>query len=478
MLYSQKVDFCSGDLLRSGSALFARTQASIFFTTPGHLYKIKKKSKGLQSGTGFAAQSSASSGSQQKTWRRKLMRMPVRSPAIPPLAVAAAAIWLWGAGSAWAGGASDAGTLQSFLTSVCGSLSIPTASCPQLPTVTQGVLEIAGLAYARPESIRAAALIPPGSVYAGNSPPIPANPVVPVVLPVTPLAFSNLTLTPLAFITTSTYQGHAAPAKGHATPTQLYDPDADSFFSAVTTFGSVQGAPQPQMLNLFYDDLARSNHAFTNGQIVAEFSLPLVVYNSNACAANPLGCTERPVMTTLEIKSCANGRADCFMANATGDFLGNLTRQTRLAADVGVNFAFVFGPSPISTHPHAIFEVQVPLVVTAANDPVYFSFSSPQDLIIGSPTFSPEDVGFTPTKVGILPPNASIGIAPYPAPMTVPNATTANYGFCANLPDNSNGPGAHLHPAVAAFLAVATDGETLVSTPLGESSMPTLQCPF
>jgi hypothetical protein len=394
------------------------------------------------------------------------MLKPIFFLKIPRLIGAAAAIWLCGAGSASAGdGGADAGTIQTFLNSVCGALNI--ASCPQLPTVSQGVLEVAELAYARPEAIRRSQNIPPGSVFAGNPPPIPAAPVVPVVLPVTSLAFSNLALTPLAFISASTHAGFAM-------PTQLYDPAADTFFSAVTIFGTVQGVPQPQVLNLFYDDLSRSNRAFTNGQLAALFSLPLVVLNRDG--------TERPVMTELSITSCANGPASCFIASAIGDFLGNGTQQTQNGGDIGVNFALVFGASPTSKDSHAIFEIQVPLVVTNANDPVYFSFTSPQANIIGSVTFSVDDVGFTPTKAGILPSGASIGIAPYPAPTTTvpipPGPATSTFGFCANLPDNSNGPHARLHPAVATFLGIATDGETLASTPLGASSMPTLQCPF
>src|SRR5437016_6082407 len=119
---------------------------------------------------------------------------------MPRLVMTVSAVWLCCcAGSAQAGdGGADAGTIQSFLNTICGSFGI--TSCPQLPTVTQGTLEIAGLGYARPETIRRSQNVPPGSVFASNPPPIPGNPVVPVVLPVTPPAFSNLALTPLAFI--------------------------------------------------------------------------------------------------------------------------------------------------------------------------------------------------------------------------------------------------------------------------------------
>jgi hypothetical protein len=390
----------------------------------------------------------------------------VRSLKIFVLVGAAIATWLCGAGSASAGdGGADVGTIQTFLDSICADFGI--SPCLKLPTVSQGVLEVAGLVYARPESIRRSQNIPPGSVFASNPPPVPSNPPVPLMLPVTPLAFANLALTPLAFISAST-------RPELPTPTQLYDPDVDSLFSAVTTYGKVQGVPQPQVLNLFYDDLARTDVAFTNGQTIAIFSLPLVVLNPDA--------SERPVLTKLTIKSCATGSARCLLGAVTGDFLGNGTNQTRSAADIGVSFALVFGALPTLTHSHAIFEVQIPLVVTSVNDPVYFSFTSPQSNIIGSPTFGPDDTGFTPAKAGILPANASIGIAPYPAPTTTvmipPGPTTSTFGFCADLPDNSNGPHARLHPAVATFLAVATDGATLVSSPTGGSSMPSLQCPF
>lgn len=398
--------------------------------------------------------------------------MSMRSPTILPLAVAAVALWLCAA-PAWAGdGGEDAGTIQTFLNSACGFLGM--TSCPQLPTISQGVLEVAGLAYARPEAIRRANNIPPGNVSAGNPPPVPANPVVPVMLPVTPTAFSNLALTPLAFVGTPAGRGPAA-------PTLLSNRHADSLFSAVTTYGLVGSGPgtaQPQVLNLFYEDLDRANPAFTTGQTVALFSFPLVVLNSDG--------SERPVPTMLAVISCANGAAGCFLASATGDFLGKGKPQTRSAADIGLDFALVFGRSPSSGHAHAIFEWQVPLVVTALNDPVYFSFSSPQVGIIGNVTFAADDTGFTPTMAGILPAGASIGIAPYAAPATgfvipsplPPPPQLSTFGFCADLPDDSPGPHARLFSAVAAFLQIATDGETLIASPLGTSTNPTLQCPF
>ena len=402
------------------------------------------------------------------------MRVQVRFSMTFSLCAAVAAAWLCGAGSACAGGGGeDAGNIQTFLDQVCSSFGI--APCPQLPTITQGVLEVAGLGYARPEAIRRSQSIPPGSVFASNPPPVPAKPVVPVVLPLTPLAFSNLALTPLAFISPSEDENHndaGSKSQGYAPATQLYDPAANNFFYAVTTYGLTQ---QPETLILFYDDLSRDNKVFSTGQRVADISLPLVVYDSTIGA-------EIEVMTILEVRATCTGGPSCLTAYAIADFSRFGTKkcsslaaaQSCTAADLGINFALVFGPSPTSTHPHAIFEVQLPLIVTVANDPLYFPFFSPQATLIGSTTFGTEDLGF---PLAFLP-GKSIGIATYPSPMTVTGATTANFGFCANLPDDSNGSHARLLPAVAAFLDITTDGETLVSAPLGPSSMPSLQCPF
>ncbi len=408
------------------------------------------------------------------------------------LTMTVCAIWLFCcAGSAWAGdGGSDAGTLQSFLNTICTNFGI--ASCPQLPTVTQGTLEIAGLGYARPEAIRRSQNVSPGSVFASNPPPIPGSPVVPVALPVTPSAFSNLALTPLAFVTPRF--GGTAKAYASAPAAQLFDTDANSFFSAVTSYGSVGGNPQPQALNLFYDDLSRNINVFFSGQKVAKISIPLVVYDSNACATNPpAGCAQTEVMTALDVRATCTGGPNCLTAHAIANFSAFGTKkcsaltgaQSCTAKDLGISFAVVFGASPTSSVPHAIFEVQAPLIVTVANDPIHFNafFNSPQVNLIGSATFGVEDLGsslaFLPGKV--------IGVATYPAPVCAggaacPTATPpapppnflSNFGYCANLPDNIGA----LHPAVAAFLDIATDGETLVSAPLGTSTSPTLQCPF
>jgi hypothetical protein len=400
------------------------------------------------------------------------MGAPGRLIAIRHAAMAALAVCAsWGS-PAWAGGGgADAGNIQSFLDSTCGLLGM--SVCPQLPTITQGILEVAGLQYARPEALRSSQNIGPGAVYAGNPSPIPASPPVAAALPISALDFAKLGLTPLAFATHSNQDDSNARTTGvgFAAATQLFGSEADSFFYAVTTYDLVGGAAQPHALNLFYEDLFRDNHSFTNGQIVAQISLPLAVYNSSTPS-------QREVPTLLRIHAICTGGPTCLAADAIGDFAGTSTPQTRSAAAIGVKFALVFGPSSTSSHPHAIFEVQTPLLVTFAYDPVYFSTASNQEFVVQHVSFVNEDTGFA------LGGGNSIGVATYPAPMTVLTgnppapAPTANFGFCANLPDNSNGPNAHHFPAVAAFLQIASDGETLASAPLGPSTAPTLKCPF
>ena len=395
------------------------------------------------------------------------MRVSVRLSKLVSLAAAVVAGSLCWCNPAWAGGSADAGSVQTFLDSICSTFSV--APCPKLPTVTQGVLAIAGYTYSRPESIRASQNISPGSVYASNLPPIPGNPLVPVVLPVKPKDFANLALTPLAFISASSNEDEQQDQQ-QATPTQLYNPAADTFLSAVTSFGSVQGTLQPQMLNVFYEDLSQTNREFTSGQVVADLWLPLAVAKLDASGNI---ASETPVFTKLEIKSCANGQSSCFKANAIG---GIGTPAKPIPADqLGLHFAIVFGPSLVSTETHLIVEVQVPLLISNLLEPVYFSFTSPQASIIGTVTFGVDDVGAPAPGLG---PGSYVGIPPYPGPQTpvpTPSPNIVNFGVCASLPPNDNGQTPVR--AVAAFLDIATDGTTLVSAPTGSSTNPAVQCP-
>lgn len=382
---------------------------------------------------------------------------------LPIAALAAAALLSLGrAAPAWAGdGGEDAGTVQSFLDTVCSFITPNQTPCPQLPTVSQGILEIAGLFNARPEAVRAGQNVPGGAVYAGNVATLP------------PVALASLT--PLAF------KG-ALTSRATATPTQLYDPAANSFFYAVTTLGSVGGVSQPQTFNLFYDYLLRTVPVFIKGQTVAKLSLPLAVLDSNGnerfvCGA--LGCPASEA--TLQITATCTGGPACLTGTVSGDFAGTGTQQTYQAADLGVTFSAAFGASAISKLPHATFAVQAPLVVTPANDPAYFGFN----LIADKMVFLNPQTGFPTPKLGS---GTSVGIPPYAAPPCASSAGTAcptttppppsAYGFCASFSNNFTGPIGNPAPAVAAFVQIGVDGETLASTPLPGTGATLAECPF
>src|SRR5262249_29695095 len=117
-----------------------------------------------------------------------LMRTSFGSSIISRFASAAAALWLCGAGMAWAGGGGESLiTVQAVIGPVDGSsgfchmLGMGTSfqngtTCPQLPTFTQAILEAAGLANSPPEMVAAQNGLPPGSnVYATNPAALPTD---------------------------------------------------------------------------------------------------------------------------------------------------------------------------------------------------------------------------------------------------------------------------------------------------------------
>jgi hypothetical protein len=403
------------------------------------------------------------------------MRVSIRSSTISRLAAALATLWLCGAGSAWAGdGGEDLAGLNSMLQDLCNSLSgmgVKLPFCPKVPTITQGFLELAALENAPPQMVRALNNIAPGNhPTAGNPAALP-----PIVFPLTSTTLPDLlsTLTPLAFISAPNDAGQAA-------ATQLYNTAADTFLYAVTSGASVAltGLTIPDTLYFFYDDTRRTNTNLPQRRGVAKFSLPLVVLNTDN--------TERLVLTTLQFSYPGAGNQPCSAAAVQGDFLGNGTTQTKNATDIGLNCAVVFAPSPSSTNPHAIFQLQVPLLVTQATDPVYFYFFQtalfgPRSLDIPTAFFN-DDTGFAPAPGTLGPFGKSIGIAPSAGPLctavTCPlapaNPPPPTYAICANLPGNHNRQAPV--PAVAAFYAIATDGETLLSAPIVPSAP--IVCPF
>jgi hypothetical protein len=326
--------------------------------------------------------------------------------------------------------------LQSFLNVALPNLGLgvtcPGAACPQLPTVTQAALEIAAQFNVPTEMVR----------FTDNDPyaAIAANPPLKAAIDLS-------TLTPLAF--------------NSAVPTQ--PTNANSFFYAVAG-GPSGGAPDT--LHLIYEDPSRTaTGQVVQGQTLAKISLPLVVLN---------GGTESAVQTTLQlVATCSGSFVSCVTtALATGNFSGK-GAATVSADEIGLNVvASSFGS-------HAIFQVDVPLIVTHATDTPYFQNVNPNEFVPAA--FSSDETGFTPKSGNILGPKASIGIAPFAAPLCPNNQNCsvsrppkpAVFGFCASLPANDTNP-PNLVTAVAAFVAVANDGETLASAPVNQ---PGFVCP-
>jgi hypothetical protein len=402
---------------------------------------------------------------------------------------AATALWLCSAGAAWAGDGADLGSLQALLsdpnTGLCKIFGIPSNTCPQVPTITQGVLQVAGLGNNLPEMVRAQNSILPGSsVNAGNPAAVPPSEGSLTPLPLdtttTPTVSEFLsTLTPLAFISRSS---------GTAVATQLYDPKADTFLYAVgvTSFDQFGpgGLTDPDMAYFFYDNLSRTNQTFTNGQVIAKFSFPLTVLNNGA---------ETSVMTTLQVKNvCTNGTCSP-QAQAIG---GIGTPQNPVAASqLGISFALVFSTSPVALNSrHAIFEWGIPLLVTGACiQPVPPGFCLPGQMPPGPNTdpayfYSLRNPGkANPVNTGVftafvfddlgspLSQGMSIGLAPSAGPLgPPPTSGSATFALCASLP-GGNGNGQTPVPSVGAYYAIATSGETLLSAPL--PSVSTSFCP-
>jgi hypothetical protein len=376
------------------------------------------------------------------------------------LAAAVAGVWLCAVGPASAGGSADIQTLNTALLNLCTALGTSLVpSCPQVPTVTQAVLELAALNDNAPERVRAFNNVPQGeAVDAGN----PGRWSVTVDsqisgLPVKGSDVLNLlsTLRPLAFVS-STKKGQAAKA------VQLYDTSADTFLYAVAS-GPNAGF-SPDAVFLFYDDTSRTNTNLPKGQVIAQFSFPLAVLIPPTDPA-AIPTTESPVFpVTLQFKVPQSGANDCSASVLVGSFPGRATPPS--PADLGIQCAVVFAPSPASAHQHAIFQLQLPLLVTKGTDPLYFAGINPSSPNLGNPAFVFDSF----IDLGV-----SIGLPPYAAPLGPPT-TPSTYSLCASLP-GGNGNGQSPVSAVAAFYVVAPDGETMVSAPLAPPPG-SLGCPF
>jgi hypothetical protein len=240
--------------------------------------------------------------------------------------------------------------------------------------------------------------------------------------------------------------------------------------------------------------------SFTTGTTIAKFTFPLRVLNSDG--------SERAVQTTLNF--VATNAGDCTMSTVVGDFNGMGTSPPPMLTpdQIGINCQVVLSASPASTQQHAIFEVAVPLLVTRTGldlttgqcsttaarcpDPLYFySFATPKDSttnkVLSNPVNSTrvtqgvytafeQDTGHSnSTNLGT---GTKIGLAPSAAPLCsdlsggCPAGTpiSPTFPLCANLPTKNTGNSVPLRPAVGAYYAMATSGETLLSAALGTAS--------
>jgi hypothetical protein len=422
----------------------------------------------------------------RKNGRHAVSRL-VRSSIISRLFSALAALWMCGDTAAWAGdgGGASFASLQAFITNnVCPfipsppSLSTPGSFtiCPTVPTVSQGVLQLAAYYFSSLGAVRSNFNIPVApyidaanpsrppaipldcpntapNTTCGNPPPDPLNPFS--GLPVNPSVLD--TLQPLVFIA-------ANKSNGTPTPTQLDDPNGNIHFYAVGARSSTSKLPgaEPDKLVLFYEDSLRSNQNLMSGQVSASFSAPLMVLNTD-------GVTERPVSAILHYIAPNKQQLDCSTSTIVGDFKGTGTAQTLTPPSlVGVDCAVAFGSGG------AVFELSVPFLVTLNTD--FITVDNPLGFFPGQKAnaFIDDAPGYPP-KSGILGSNEqSIGIGPSAAPLVPACATAspptctappATYAFCANLPQQGNGQPPV--PAVTAFYAISSAGaEVLLSAPL------------
>ena len=403
------------------------------------------------------------------------MRNWVRSSAISRFAGVVTGLWLCGMGAAWAGtGGSDSG-LQTVINTICSDAGA--TSCPTVPTVTQAILQMSGLANAAPDYVRG----PEGplvinafkalcSVSGSQSLPVcsQANAINAVNPPAaSAVAVSDLaSLTPLAFTN----------VKGQAVPVPFGTKGANSpgsFFYAVAT---PDQNGEFTTLSLFFDYPTLTSSSFTKGQVVAKISLPLQLLNSDGSERLICGATPCPSLTnlaTLQITTCSSG-SGCvqgFAYNVVGDFSSPGTIVSQPVGSLGIQASVSFGSSPNSSRSHLILGVQIPLLVTAATDSAYFgvvpSGVIPVNQLSGLPTAFTSDVV----------PTSKIGITPQAAPTcsgTCPSTTT--FPFCASFAGNA---GATINAAVATFFTLGTDATTYLSSPVPAALVGSaLQCPF
>jgi hypothetical protein len=360
----------------------------------------------------------------------------------------------------------DLGTLQPVIDETCQLISGNPCPALPMPTLSQAILEYAGITNLSPEVVRSQQTVPVGNyVDAGNPSHPPAvactdsltcDPLNPFTFPIDPSALSMLR--PIAFTSAGI-------------PTQLFDPSATMFVYAVGG-SSAANAAEPNTFVMFYDATSLMTPSQQN-QTATTISIPLTVLNSDLI-------TERFVPAVLKFKFPAAGNAPCSASTITGDFAGTGLPQTlNDVSTIGVNCAAVFAKSPASQQKHVIFEVTAKLLITQPTDPVFpfpFGFLT-ADLLGSKPANCP---GPSPTCI-LGTAGQYIGVAPSAGPLGSPSTTTsATYPLCASVPTNNSGQ--TRPPSAAAFYVIAADSEVFLSAALAPAPLsngkPAFVCPF
>jgi hypothetical protein len=295
--------------------------------------------------------------------------------------------------------------MQTALDAICLSFGM---TCPQLfPNLTELVLETAALENVAPEMVRAVNSIVPTIAVNALNPPAGS-----------PFSLSNVT--PLAFISPSL-------SGGKVSVTQPGDALANSFFYAATD--GIFPTLSPTTLFLLYDYPALTKKTFTKGQDIADIQIPLTVLNSNG--------TESSVPTVLQFRGSTGSPGYTVVAAPGGG------PPTHDPSELGLSATLDFSTG------HAIFAVQVPLLVTGKTDPAYFANPNPAASPALPGIFVKDKLGFT-ARFLQPPTGLPIGMAPVAAQ------------FTASILNNNSAT----VPAVNASGALATDGEMLLSAPL------------
>jgi hypothetical protein len=251
-----------------------------------------------------------------------------------------------------------------------------------------------------------------------------------------------------------------------AVPTLYGDPNTNGFFYAHV----LEGANGPQALELLVEQLPGTSKPSFGGLVPVTLKFPAVILNSNG--------TETPVSATLH--AACLGLGPC-PATVSGFGPGN---KTYSAHALGLNFSFVLSPSPQSLVPHPIAALSIPLVVTKQNDPAYFFTTTTSPCPSGvnpasgyCEAFLQQALGFPASVLGN---GASVGIAPYPAPLctsttcpTTPPVPPAPppptyFGFCASFSKNT---------VIAAYAGIGTDATTYATSPVPGTGVTLPVCP-